>query len=533
MFPTTEAALRRRELLALAVTTAGAVLGSGCARTPAPHPRSAPGFGSNPASEQAVRFDARTLPRFRGFNLLDKFFFGNDQPYDEWDFDFLAEHDFNYVRLPTDYRCWTEAPGKYRDAPLVEIEQAVRWGQARGIHVNFALHRAPGYSVNRNPPEALDLWDEGPAGHEPRRQFLAQWRLLAERLADFPTSALSFNLLNEPADVTGPQYRTLVEPVIAAIRAISPGRVIFADGVEHGKKPVRELVDLGVVQSTRGYAPFQLTHYRADWVEGSDRWQVPTWPVKVRVNQYLFGAAKPELRTPLVLRGAFPAGVELALHVHQVSESARIVMSADGSPALERLLEPKEGAGDWKTSEYRPQWKSFQAVYDRTYRTKLARACTEIRVEVTDGDWLTFSKLTVGNLEIMPNDADWGKRQRTFEVTPEGELHAVGAPDTVDRERLYKETLEPWLTFSREHGVAIHVGEWGAHRYTPHAVVLAWMRDCLTNWERADLGWALWNLRGSFGCVDSERADVSYELYRGRKLDRRMLELLKAAPSLA
>jgi len=38
-------------------------------------------------------------------------------------------------------------------------------------------------------------------------------------------------------------------------------------------------------------------------------------------------------------------------------------------------------------------------------------------------------------------------------------------------------------------------------------------------------GFALWNLRGSFGVLDSERADVAYEDYRGHKLDRKMLEL--------
>ena len=40
-------------------------------------------------------------------------------------------------------------------------------------------------------------------------------------------------------------------------------------------------------------------------------------------------------------------------------------------------------------------------------------------------------------------------------------------------------------------------------------------------------GFALWNLRGSFGVADSERADVTYEDYKGHKLDRKMLELLR------
>ena len=43
------------------------------------------------------------------------------------------------------------------------------------------------------------------------------------------------------------------------------------------------------------------------------------------------------------------------------------------------------------------------------------------------------------------------------------------------------------------------VGEFGCHNKTPHDVTLAWMEDCLANWQRADWGWALWNFRGSFG----------------------------------
>jgi endoglucanase len=53
------------------------------------------------------------------------------------------------------------------------------------------------------------------------------------------------------------------------------------------------------------------------------------------------------------------------------------------------------------------------------------------------------------------------------------------------------------------------------------------MRDSLSLWKEAGWGWALWNLRGSFGILDSSRKDVRYEDYHGHKLDREMLELLR------
>ncbi len=72
------------------------------------------------------------------------------------------------------------------------------------------------------------------------------------------------------------------------------------------------------------------------------------------------------------------------------------------------------------------------------------------------------------------------------------------------------------------------VGEFGVRHSTPHAVALAWMADCLKLWEKENLGWALWNFRGTCGILDSGRTDVVYEDFRGHKLDRKMLDLLRS-----
>ena len=86
--------------------------------------------------------------------------------------------------------------------------------------------------------------------------------------------------------------------------------------------------------------------------------------------------------------------------------------------------------------------------------------------------------------------------------------------------------MEPWREFEKL-GARVFVGEWGCWNRTPHDVTLAWMRDFLHLWKHAGWGWALWCFRGSFGILDSERADVPYENWRGHKLDRKMLELLR------
>jgi endoglucanase len=319
----------------------------------------------------------RHVPRWRGFNLTEMFW-EPGSPYLESDFDMLAGWKFNFVRLPLDYRIWTIEPGRYREDGLKVIDRAVAWGRERGIHVDVCLHRAPGYCVSP-PKEKFDLWADSPGGEEARRQFAATWRMLAERYRGIPSSEVSFNLVNEPGFVSSVAYLRAAKAAVEAIRSVSPDRLILADGVFWGTRPVPDLIPLKIAQSTRGYTPMELTHYQASWVPGSDKLPVPTWP------------------------------------------------------------------------------------------------------------------LTKGGY---------------------------------DKDKLRQVMIEPWKAFEAK-GAGVHVGEWGCHNRTPHAVVLAWMRDQLSLWREAGWGWAMWNLRGSFGPLDSERADVKYESFNGHKLDREMLELLR------
>jgi hypothetical protein len=157
----------------------------------------------------------------------------------------------------------------------------------------------------------------------------------------------------------------------------------------------------------------------------------------------------------------------------------------------------------------------------------------EIEIVVTNGDWLTFSEIRVepysgspkNSIVIKPNNTDWGKRQRIVLIDSAGNISAEGAP-FCDKNVLWEEETVPWKKLEAQ-GVGIHVGEWGASRFTPHDVVLSWMNDRLNMWKQTGWGWALWNLRGPLGPFDSDRADVSYENYKGHKLDRKMIELLR------
>ena len=84
----------------------------------------------------------------------------------------------------------------------------------------------------------------------------------------------------------------------------------------------------------------------------------------------------------------------------------------------------------------------------------------------------------------------------------------------------------PWAELARK-GIGVHCGEAGCYNKTPYDVFTAWLTDVLDILTGHGIGYALWNLRGSFGVLDSGRADVPYEEWHGHQLDRKLLTLLQ------
>jgi len=92
--------------------------------------------------------------------------------------------------------------------------------------------------------------------------------------------------------------------------------------------------------------------------------------------------------------------------------------------------------------------------------------------------------------------------------------------------KMLEDYFKPWIEL-KEKGVGVHCGECGCWNKTPHDVFLAWFTDLLDVLKLNGIGFALWEFRGSFGVLDSERTDVKYEDWHGTKLDRKLLELLR------
>jgi endoglucanase len=219
---------------------------------------------------------AARLPRWRGFNLLEKFN-GQNQPFREEDFAWIAELGFDFVRLPMDYRSWIEGADwtKFRETTLREIDDAVRLGQKHGVHTCLNFHRAPGYTVAQ-PPEPKSLWTDD----EALRVCALHWGEFARRYRDLPSRSVSFNLLNEPPKLEPGTYRRVVGRLLEAIREHDPDRLVICDGREWGNTPPTELAGLKVAAAGRGYQPVQISHFRANWMAGADQWPEPTYPLK-------------------------------------------------------------------------------------------------------------------------------------------------------------------------------------------------------------------------------------------------------------
>jgi len=118
---TRENRLCRRELLKATAATVAAGF-SGVAG--GMFQNSVAGEAEISASEEVKRL-ARRLPRWRGFNLMEKISADSimrahadplpgNQPFREQDFEWIAELGFDFVRLPMDYHCWADPEDPYR-----------------------------------------------------------------------------------------------------------------------------------------------------------------------------------------------------------------------------------------------------------------------------------------------------------------------------------------------------------------------------------------------------------------------------------
>jgi endoglucanase len=255
------------------------------------------------------------LPRWRGFNLPGRM---ADIPED--DFRMIRDFGFDWVRIPMNYWLLTDSDAvkagkmelkdvtRVKESALADVDRIVELGRKYSIHVNLALHRAPGYCISDRDPnmgrEPFDLWKDAAASDA----FTFYWDLFARRYKGVKPAELSFNLLNEPyspipgppnrsdllnqgvrvhgrlgswrrGPITSEPHRRVMMRVIDKIRETSPDRIILIDGLCVGNEVVTDMIPTGVAQSVHGYYPLEVSHYRTGHVDPvGDFPPNPQWP---------------------------------------------------------------------------------------------------------------------------------------------------------------------------------------------------------------------------------------------------------------
>jgi endoglucanase len=260
-------------------------------------------LGAKSAFAMNVSPAKNILPRWKGFNLLDYFSpsipeNGNKGRSTEDDFKWMSDWGFDFVRIPMAYPSYLSFDRskdividdvyKINNKVVDQIDKLVFMAQKHGLHVSLNLHRGPGYCINAGFHEPFNLWKDKSA----QDAFNFHWGMWAERYKGIPPEKLSFDLLNEPAYiddmndqfarkelVPGATYHKVAEGASKAIRAVSPNRLIIADGNGGGSNVTPELIDLKIAQSCRGYWPHYISHYQAPWVwKDPSKAPTPAWP---------------------------------------------------------------------------------------------------------------------------------------------------------------------------------------------------------------------------------------------------------------
>jgi len=471
---------------------------------------------------------------FKGFNLMSQILVGEWVTTDaeEWAFKFMAEEGFNFARIPMEVqRLYSDSEYTvWNDDALYEIDRIIALGQKYDIHILLDLHTLPGIR---------------PGGVEPSdasfdaAERLVIWKdifyVLSRRYQEVPSDDLSYNLINEPYQLETEAYMSDILEVRAVIREVDMTKRLFIDPnhwTGDALYALKNIEDPNIVASPHFYQPFLATHYLAEWVEGADQYPVPEYP-SFNFNGYVYGNYHPELHQPLVLKGDFSKGTQLTIRIHEVSAFADFVVSTENEKLGGQTFMATDDNSFWKEVHYSEEWKIYQNVYDKDFSVTLTKDSKEVRMELLSGDWLSLSSVMIENpnwdepLKIEARSMDWGVPKSDIEITSNGTIDFTKNENVINKDFLYEESFKQWRLFTEKTGIPVVGCEFGVYNKTSHEVSLRVIEDHLSLFEESNFGFALWNLSGAFGIFDSDRKDVTYELYEGHKLDRKMLELLK------
>ncbi len=467
------------------------------------------------AAAQLPEVAADTVPAWRGTSVaLCDMQACHGRPFAaEEDIAGFADMGFNYLRLMllwTDYSKESDGTLIFYPDTLENIDRIIEWCVKYGIHLCIDMHELPGYGFEtRNVVE-----DAG--GCE--RSVLV-WDVFSARYADVPANALSYNLVNEPdaGYFTDETYAAFAGKLIAAIRSNDKAdKLIVSDGMLDGNPdygfawsnacPTRTIEGLdGSVMQTMHLYPWHAAA-RSGFIT------LLNWPYEHAepVNNYVG-------EQPLTLRGAFPAGTRVVLHLDTVYDGEQpIECKADGKNVASYGRDFKLGRnncifiGEGRTEFRYGDRDGF------TVDFTVPEACSEITAGSGFSVFDIFVRIPSNSENTYPVPAnekengfiyETGKydtvyirtagvwSEKTSAVSIAGDLsYTVDDPvqaDVFDMGSL-RNYVEKWAAWSKETGTPVMCNEFGIPIGLPEEARVGYMRAVLDLFEEYGIPWCIY-----------------------------------------
>jgi hypothetical protein len=234
---------------------------------------------------------------------------------------------------------------------------------------------------------------------------------------------------------------------------------------------------------------------------------------------------KSEFHSPLILEGNFLMDTPVTINVQQVSIQSTLQIKLNDSQIFNKIFVCGADPGEDWTQIIPTQW-GYQNISGKDYSVVLPSDGTRLTITNTDGDWMTFNKITIGSgtgaVTIIPANTTWGSRQDTYRITSNGKITDINGDPVVALGN-----LDERLSSAAAENIPVMIQEYGVYNKTPHDVTLGYLTDVVSVFKKYKTGYAMWNLTGTIGIINSERTDMTYELYRGKQLDREMLTIIQ------
>lgn len=453
----------------------------------------------------------------------------SSEKFQERDIRNVSELGFNFLRVPVNTRFFYEDAdiAKAREEYWNNLDELIAWGIQYQVHISLVVCETYGYNCTYTEAEGELFTNDAYM-----ELFLTFWEEIARRYQDVPNNALSFNILNEPADWIGEeQYCELALNAVDRIRDCSPDRLIISDMFAWGTQPLYGLAGSGIVQAIHWYEPRELTN-GAPGV---------SWPYAAPyLKSHIEGSDS------ITLRGPFEAGTVILLALRGSTVPNSIIASVDGQEIpIAEFSDPVVGKDGCAFIVYDENGQARYANYD------IINAALTLD---SDSDTIVFYSLD----RYGAFDLDHiilrrpGTEETMISVTDlEGEI-AIALPATdltissggvvtdnvpangytsYDIDWL-RDSLNPYADFAAETGTTVFMNEFGSSVTADYDAVLSYIDDMLTVIDEYGWSWSMYDYIGNFGLVkgtnpENIRKGAVYETIGDCQVDMGLYDVLK------